>query len=202
MPDNDRPDATADEPRDRPVAETSSGLHEDQIDDADIARLRAAAILRSVNLSVSPGHLSRIEPGVTVRSGLRLAIAPLPTKTRVRRANPKADKAVIRRDLRRALAQPVRRRRLLPDQLDSQQQQELYRQLYEQLGERARQLDVAAVFAHIPREAAQSARLADDLRSLYFVLPPDVSPRGVKAGHFLVVLRDSSDQTSTALVRL
>jgi hypothetical protein len=186
----------------KPSHDTASGLHEEQIAAEDLARLRDAVVLRAVNPAIAPASPNRMAPGITPRSGLRLAVAPLPGKPRVRRLRPEAGKAVIRRDLRRALTQPIQRRNLLIGELNAAQEKQLYRQLYEQYGEEARQLQVAAVYAHVPSEATHSARVTEDLRSLYFILPPDVSPRGIKGGQFLVVLRDPDGKTSTALLRL
>lgn len=189
-------------PDDKPLGDTASGLHEEQIAAEDLASLRDAVVLRTVNPAITPAVPIRVEPGIKPRSGLRLAVAPLPGKPRVKRLKPDVGKAVIRRDLRRALTQPIGRRNLLIGQLNSAQEKQLYRQLYEQYGEEARRLEVAAVYAHVPPEATHSARVTDDLRSLYFILPPEVSPRGIEGGHFLVVLRDPHGKTSTALLRL
>ena len=199
MPDSS---GRTDNPGEKPPGDTASGLHEEQIAAEDLARLRDAVVLRTVNPAIAPAAPSRVEPGIKPRSGLRLAVAPLPGKPRVKRLKPDVGKAVVRRDLRRALTQPIRRRNLLIGELSNAQEKQLYRQLYEQYGEEARQLQVAAVYAHVPSEATHSARVTDDLRSLYFILPPDVSPRGVKGGQFLVVLRDPHGKTSTALLRL
>ncbi|GEM_PF-2288949 len=192
----------ADHPDEQAADGTASGLHEDQIAAEDLARLREAVVLRTISPAITPAEPRRVEPGITPRSGLRLAVAPLPGKPRIRRLKPELGKAAVRRDLRRALTQPIGRRNLLIGELRREQERQLYRRLYEQYGEEARRLEVAAVYAHVPPEATYSARVTDDLRSLYFILPPDVSPRGIESGHFLVVLRDPHGKTSTALLRL
>lgn len=202
-PTSDKPgDGVSGTPAPRRQPDTASGMHEDQLAAEDLARLREAVVLRSVTVGLRIGEPQAIDPGLALRSSVRLAIAPLPKRARIKRLGLKQRTATVRRDLPRALAQPVRRRRLLLGELNDEQEKLLYRQLYEQYGPQAREFEVAAVFAHVPPEAARSVRIAPDLRSLLFVLPADVSPRGIEAGHYMVVLREKHGKTSTALVRL
>jgi hypothetical protein len=108
----------------------------------------------------------------------------------------------VHRDLRLALRQPICRRKLRLGELSVAREKELYHQLYAKYGERARHMTVQAVFAHIPPEAAKSARFSDDLSHVYFRFPGNVSPRSASGGHYLVVVIDEQRRTGSVLFRL
>lgn len=194
---------------------TVSGLDETQIDAADLRKLQEAFRLRqalplpdqgadqrwiSAGLRAESIHI--VEPAVSTPAIRRVRIEPLPSGSGIRRYKLPAGLFHVRRDLKLALSQPVRRRRLNLGELSAKQEKELYRKLYEKYGERAKSITVQAVFAHVPPEAARSARLSSDLRLLSFVFPPDVSPRSAEEGHYYIVLQDERNKTWSALFRL
>jgi hypothetical protein len=196
---------------------TVSGLDERQIDEKDLERLRAACRLNSIlPAGASAGAESTgwhglrslepvlhfIDPAGSAPASRRIRIAPLPRRSRVHRAVLPIGMTRVHRDLRLALRQPVCRRRLRLGELSVHQEKELYRQLFAKYGERAHQMTVQAVFAHIPPEAAKSARFADDLSCVYFRFPGNVSPRSAAGGHYLVVVADERHKTRSVLFRL
>lgn len=192
---------------------TVSGLHEHEIDPADLARLQAAFVCRSVDPAGDPpdgwagpeldsGQIHTAGLDIGTPRALKLRIAPLPRRARVRPLKQQPPDVTIRRGLARMLEQPIRRRRTPLGELSPAQQKALFRRLYEKYGELANGLHVQALFAHIPPEAAHSIELANDLRSLQFALPPDVSPRGVREGFYLVILSAAAGETRNLLLRL
>jgi len=196
---------------------TVSGLDEKQIDRADLEALRAACRLNqllpepliSEEPSKAPLDLGAVHPSLVAVDlavaepvSQRIRIAPLPRRSQIRRLPLQLGLTRVRRNLKLALRQPIRRSKLRLGELKAAQEKDLYRKLFEKYGKRAQEMTVEAVFAHIPPEGAKSARLSEDFESLEFRFPANTSPRGAVAGHYLVVLSDPRHKTWSVLFRL
>jgi len=207
---------TMDNPPDGgPENMTVSGLREQEIDPKDLAELRSSCRLHSLDIKSGAGlPVSWVEPGllpewvntaeleIGAPRSLKLRIVPLPKKAKVRRLRIAPPRVPVNRGLPLMLEQPVTRNRMLMGELGEGQHKTLFKKIFEKYGEMADRLHVAAVFAHIPPEAARSIELDPDLRSLRFTLPTDVSPRGMTEGYYLVVLHGDPGETKNLLVRL
>jgi hypothetical protein len=196
---------------------TVSGLDERQIDAADLETLRAACRLNQllpepaagvgqretlIDLGALRPSLNAVELAIAEPVSQRIRIAPLPKRSKINRAALPLGLIRVRRNLKLALRQPIRRSKLRLGELKAAQQKELYRKLFEKYGRRAEEITVEAVFAHVPPEGAQSARLSEDFESLEFKFPANTSPRGVVTGQYLVVLSDRLRKTWSVLLRL
>lgn len=194
---------------------TVSGLHEEQIAAADLTALRGACVLHALDLTTvadlpvewaPPGlaadQTHTVELAIAAPPALKLRIAPLPRKASLNQIKPTLPALRVRRGLALMLEQPVTRPRMLMGELSKDQHKQLFRKLYDKYGEQAQELHVEAIFAHIPAAAAKTIQLDADLRSLQFVLPPDVSPRGVQEGYYLVILAGRRGETRNLLLRL
>jgi len=196
---------------DPPEPGTVSGLDERQIAPQDLDTLRAACKIHdlfiaqpalTIEAGLADGQVSCFDPEIPVAGHRRIRPVPLPERCRVRRVNIVPPALRRQRDLPLALAQPVRRRRLLPIDLSERQAKLLHRKLYERYGDQAETMRIAAVFPHVPPEAVGAIRLAPDLSRLTFTLPGDVSPRGIKPGSYLVIIKDGTDKTRNVFLRL
>jgi len=196
---------------------TVSGLDETQINAEDLARLREACQLvrllpaevvgdapdtAPLDLGLVDLTFHSVELVVSEPVSQRIRVAPLPRRSRIHRAVLPVGMVRVRRGLRLALRQPIRRCKLRLGELSAAQEKELYRQLFSKYGGQAQEMTVQAVFAHIPPEAAKNARISDDLSNLYFRFPANVTPRGAKGGHYLVVVSDERHRTRSVLFRL
>jgi hypothetical protein len=202
----------------RPPPPTASGLDEQQIHPEDIAALQALfkprALLPGVVLSCHSQPAGFIPPGLLREAchaagltlgqprNLRLRFVPLPDKVRLRKYAWPPPKLKLRKDLQAALACPVLRRRLHVEDLPRQVQKALFEAMFRKYGEEARGMAVRAVFAHIPPEAAPSAKLGPELEVATFLWPANLAPAKAKAGHYLVVLAQPDGKTRNVIFRL
>lgn len=196
---------------------TVSGLDEKQINPGDLEELRTVCRVNQLlpdapaggEQQKAPLDLSLVQPtpqtidlAVAEPISQRIRIAPLPRRSKIRRASLPPGQIRVRRNLKLALRQPIRRSKLRLGELKAAQETELYRKLFEKYGRGAQELTVEAVFGHVPPEAAKKARLSDDLEILEFRFPANTTPRGVQAGHYFVVLSDRQRKTWSVLFRL
>jgi hypothetical protein len=200
--------------RDAPL--TASGLDESQIDAADLKALRGSVRLRSLPLDMAvattklaawecalpSGSLRSIEPGCATPRKFALRIVPLPHKAVIRRLAQQTPSARLMRDLPLALRQPVRRRRIRPDDLPEAMLKTLFTKLFEKYGEQARQMEITAVFPHVPPEAAGAITVDPALAWAAFELPAGVAPGKARAGFYLIVLSAPEGETRKVLLRL
>ena len=194
---------------------TASGLDESQIDSADLQALHDIVRLHTIALgtavqarrlenwecSLPPGSIRAIEPGCAAPRRVTLRLAPLPHKVAIRRLPQPTSSIRIKRDTPLAQRQPVRRRKLRPDDLPEAQLKTLFTKVYEKYGELARGMEIAAVFPHIPPEAANAISVDPALAWAAFVLPPAVAPDKARAGFYLIVLT-APNETRKVLFRL
>jgi hypothetical protein len=210
--------ARQDEPggagRDAPL--TASGLDETQIDAADLKALREMVRLRSLTPGITvptaklagwecvlpPGSISLIEPGCTAPRTLTLRIVSLPRKATLRRLAPPAPQVRLQRGLPLAQRQPVLRRKLRPDSLPEEMLKSLYTKLFEKYGDQARRMKVAAIYPHVPPEAAGAISVDPALAWAAFELPAGMAPGKARAGFFLIVLSTPGGETRKVLLRL
>jgi hypothetical protein len=199
-------------------ARTVSGLDESQIDAADLEQLRKAVVLHTCDLKSSakvralPDAQLHIAPTASHLHSLQLGgasagVAKQPVGLHELRAVYKqlelgAATPRIRKGLDAALSLAVRRRRLLEGELSREREKALYRALYQKLGEEAHGLEVRAVFAHVPPEAADSVSVDRELRWASFCLPAGWPASRARGGFYLVVLRGEGNKTRRLLLRL
>jgi len=202
---------------------SASGLDESQLSAEDLQALHAAVVLRSAPLGMAAklhtlaqddlqaGRPEPIPRGAAPAAGairaLKLRIAPLPDKVRLKRLNTALPTPRYRRDERVARALPVVRKRLIIGELSSEQEHALARGLREQFGVDLSGWRVAAVFAHVPPEAKGAIVVDPELRWAAFSLPRGLPPQKCQAGYYLVVLtetdvEDSAGKTRKLLLRL
>ncbi len=195
---------------------TVSGLDETQIDPADLRALRDAVVLRTCDLEASatvtqlrdfelvfpPECLRQVEPGFSALRALALRIVPLPRQIKAQRLALNEPQLKLRRDLPLALKQPVRRPKLRPDDLPPGKQKALFTALYNKYGPQARELEVQAVFAHVPPEAKDALMLESTLNWAAFTLPPGLAVHQARADFYLVVLSGPGNETRKVLFRL
>lgn len=195
---------------------TASGLDEAQIDAADLQVLRdlvrlhtiapgmavAATALAGWECAMPPGRIKHVEPGCPAPRRLGLRIVPLPHQAAIRRL-PQPKLAVrLKHGLPLALRQPVRRRRLRLDDLPPEMLKSMFTKLYEKYGEQARHMEIAAVFPHVPPEAANAISVDPALAWAAFELPAGVAPGKARAGFYLIVLSTPEGETRKVLLRL
>lgn len=196
----------------------ASGLDESQIDARDLQALRDACKVRSLALEMrsaisrlassqrhakeQPHAPRRAELGLPRAKPLRLRIAQLPAQAVCRQFDLSPARPRVRRNLNLARRVPVGRRRFHPDELPGVQLKALFRALYQHFGEEARQLEVLAIFPHIPPEAKGSVSVSSDLKWAHFVLPRRFPAHKALPGRYLVVLRDAGNETREVLIRL
>lgn len=204
-------------PDTRPVPPlTASGLDEAQLDPADLQALRDAVKLRTCGLEAGAtfrrledfhpelqlAGLHFVECGLLPLQALALRLAPLPRQAAVRRLAWREPQAVVRHATALAQQQPVRRSRLRPDDLPPAQLKALLAAMYKKYGPEAGELEIAAVFAHVPPEAKAAIGIDPALRWAAFTLPAGTTPQAAHAGYYLVVLRAKNNETRKVLFRL
>ena len=204
-------------PRDQPPP-TASGLDEQQIHPEDIAALQALFKPHSVTLGVQASlyrhTASMIEPGLPQdtchQAELELAsprnftlrIVPLPARISARQVSLRMPRMKLRKDVKAVMASPVLRRRQHVDDLPRPVQKALFESVFRRYGEEARNMEVRAVFAHIPPEAAQSIKLGPELEAATFTWPANLSVAKAKPGHYLVILEQPDGKTRNVIFRL
>lgn len=197
---------------------TASGLHERDIDPADLAALQAQFTFSSI----APGVATEVEVigGWQLPQGLdkravqtaalaiaevksaRMRLAPLPDRVRVHHERLGELRPKLHRDLAPALAQPIRRDRTSLELLSKAEEQAVLKAVVAKYGSAAKQLRVQGIFREVPLEAAKSVRLDDSLRFCVFTLPPGVPVHKLHSGYALVVTVGESGKTYPLLVRL
>lgn len=197
---------------------TASGLDESQIDAADLELLHGALRLKAATPDmvcdvyrhsagfIEPGLLKEqvhgIEPGLEVPASHKLHIVELPHVVKTHKLRLPQAKPRLHKDLPLAWGQPIRRQRIYPGDLPREVGKALYEAMFRKYGEKAKAMDVAAVFAHIPPECAQSIKLEADLGGARFTLPDSLSLRKARSGYYLVVIEQAGGKTRNVLFRL
>ncbi|MCH7472275.1 hypothetical protein IIA79_04915 [bacterium] len=133
---------------------------------------------------------------------LRLRVASLPNKTRIRRLVVGGEKLRLADGLAVALERPLRRGRIFPGDLGPAAQKALNQALHDKFGDKAAAMEVTALFPNIPPEAVGGITVDPSLSFATFVLPRDAPPRQARSGFHLVVLQEGSDRTRMMLFRL
>lgn len=196
---------------------TASGLDESQLDPSDLEALRKAVVLKHFPLeaqaamrqpaawrvaSLDAAALHAVSVAIGEARPLKLRIAPLPTRTKLRKLPLPPLRATMRSDLEAALRQPVRRPRILPETLPRPLYKELHRQLYAKYGEQARELIIAAVFPQVPPEVAPTLKVQHELDFAVFRVPEGVSAARLQKDCYLVILRAPGGETRNVILRL
>jgi hypothetical protein len=197
---------------------TASGLDAAQIAPQDLAELQAqfhfSALTPGVDAQLQPLANWELQAGLRreqlqsaalpiaeVRSA-RMKLVALPERVRVHQQRLPEMHARLHRDLKPALAQPIRRNRVAPHELSAAEQAAVVKALKDKHGTAARLLKLEGVYREVPLEASKSVHLDESLRFCVFTLPVGVAVNRLRSGYALVVASGESGKTYPLLVRL
>jgi hypothetical protein len=195
----------------------ASGLDESQIESADIEKLHAAFVPRKQQLklhtsanTLDPEFFSSKSFGLQSRkvSGIgfedpqtvKLRIAPLPTRVKVRRQKLRPLKLRPVNGLSLMREQPVSRLPLPVRKLDPEMARELFRKLFEKFGKAAERCEVLAVYRGVPPAAAKSIQVEPGPGSLQFLVPGKL--RGSGIGYCAVIYADPDGRIRRGIYQL
>ena len=160
-------------------------------------RLMPATLFRSAAAS----RFQKVQLEISSPSSARRGLARLLGSKPFTSLQMPAARISVRKSLETALQLPVPRSRMFADELPRSSQETLFRCIYEKFGEEGHELDVIALYRHIPPECAGSISIESELRRAWFT-PGSAAKRRYSAGYYLVILRGKSGKLRRVLFRL